>query len=118
MGYDHYETNALLGLDPEDPAAGPAYKRHSTASRPSEQHRRRSSRVPIVRTSIVLSERDLGARDDEEQEEISDVNAMFLLFSGAMGAGVLGLPTVFAKNGFIPGAIMIIVGGVFSIISE
>lgn len=45
-------------------------------------------------------------------------NCMFMLFSGAMGAGVLGLPTVVRHNGYFWGLFLITVGGIFSAVSE
>lgn len=89
---------------------------------------RRSSGVVLARGSFVKDEQGLGLSKDaktgqvvvgeEEEAKISTVNSMFLLFSGAMGGGVLGLPFVVRENGILFGLILIAIGGVFSAVSE
>ena len=54
----------------------------------------------------------------DEPAKVGSVNCMFMLFSGAMGAGVLGLPTVVRHNGYLPGLMLLTMGGIFSAISE
>lgn len=94
-------------------------KRPSQASTSSRQS------LVLGRSSFVTSEKDLITVDDDgtrkfnpNSDKISNINCMFMLFSGAMGAGILSLPTVLQKNGFLVGSLLLCVGGVFSAVSE
>lgn len=59
-----------------------------------------------------------GAAAEEKKEggnvKVTDMEATFMLFSSAMGGGVLGLPKVLAFNGWAYGCIMIVLGGIVS----
>ncbi len=52
-------------------------------------------------------------------ERISWLHVMFVVTGFVIGAGILGLPIKFGSSGmgFIPGAILIIVGGVFQVLT-
>lgn len=46
--------------------------------------------------------------------QLTTTQATFMLFSSAMGGGVLGLPKVLAFNGWAYGCVMIVLGGIVS----
>ena len=54
----------------------------------------------------------------DPKKKLQPLNAIFLLFSTAMGAGVLGLPAVLGINGGIFGSSMLVFGAVFSAIAQ
>lgn len=93
--------------------------------RPSVKSGRSSySPAPLKRLSESVFTRDesdlyLQPFDAAERgEKISTLNAIFLLFCGGMGSGILGLPGLFAANGFVPALLLIIIGGLFSALSQ
>jgi len=92
-------------------------------SSPKMEESRHSSQQPRATVSMLSSESDEGDKytlsftDEELPGGVDWIKTSFLIMAMIVGTGVLGLPQNFAKIGWLPGLVSLVMGGLSALVS-